>query len=1108
MKRSILILFLGLVLISSINYAYSEENSYTKISEEILNSPEIFSEGIFKKITYSENSEIFIVYILDFESKNELRKKINYTLDIIDEEHTQLYDKRYLIIYEDYIEWISNTKIIHIEGVNSQKILESKLFSDYILTYNSTLNDYTKNAKIETFSTASLSVQSSECDKCGEGLFNNCDKDECYDLSSSCYLTLASCTGFGDCICNDGLNLQNGNDAFCNYKGQRKGGCLKNEYDCDSNSQCSSGLICVGTLSGEDGCCTNGEEWDDVNNLCKKNTDFQTNLTYTYGNMKYTLYRGKWNKGCISTTCSAYDWAPGKIDYTKRPVLLIHGWSNDAKHIENNPDNEWGNLQKELEDKGYQVWRLQYSPANLNAMETGGVISDAIDKLLDYGYKDFNNGKIDIVAHSFGGIVIRGYTQNLAIDKNGNQILYKENIRKLILVSSPVGGSYFANIIDDISTIKVSNHPQCKELIEDEKLTGKSEATKDMQIGSEFTWNLNTFPFNNNIDYLTISGKELLNDATILIPTKRYCLSNTWETNDGVVALYNSNLIDKNIPSVLLDKFHSSIKIPLVGTEGIDLYSNTGKIVDLFLRDSLTPSTISSFINKNSGEYYYDPKSTDEVPSQLKSGGGIVIAVKNSEIALNSLSFRPVSSTIFYNMTKNEISKKWIYVVSSDAKDNYILFLNQLPSQNYFPIINNKELANSLFIKNGIPNMIQINLDQDKDNFDLKQVGGSDCNDNNPTINPNSLEMCNDIDDNCNTNIDETFSDKGTICSVGIGECKSEGFKICSLNGQETECNAVAKNPSDEICDELDNDCNGLIDEGETCIIPKEITIISPTIDNFYSSKKIPFVINTTKPFDLEYLDNTFDTEEFLEIIKLNESKLFEGRFKKLGKNISKFDEISNFKEGIHVLTVRDINNINNSDVTLFFVDTKEPRITSLEPRKGFLNGTFEIEFIEELPQALFLYYGNPIENKAIEPFDECVLDRGKFSCNLKINLNNFDGKEIEYWTEVIDVNQKKGASKRIKLEVDTTFPKINSFDYTVDKKRVNFLFSIDEKNFEEINYIDLNEKNARRKVLCSRIKNGICEVSKSFRSGNHNLNIQVLDKAENFIEKNISFLI
>ena len=165
MKRSILILFLGLVLISSINYAYSEENSYTKISEEILNSPEIFSEGIFKKITYSENSEIFIVYILDFESKNELRKKINYTLDIIDEEHTQLYDKRYLIIYEDYIEWISNTKIIHIEGVNSQKILESKLFSDYILTYNSTLNDYTKNAKIETFSTASLSVQSSECDK-------------------------------------------------------------------------------------------------------------------------------------------------------------------------------------------------------------------------------------------------------------------------------------------------------------------------------------------------------------------------------------------------------------------------------------------------------------------------------------------------------------------------------------------------------------------------------------------------------------------------------------------------------------------------------------------------------------------------------------------------------------------------------------------------------------------------------------------------------------------------------------------------------------------------------------------------------------------------------
>jgi hypothetical protein len=76
-------------------------------------------------------------------------------------------------------------------------------------------------------------------------------------------------------------------------------------------------------------------------------------------------------------------------------------------------------------------------------------------------------------------------------------------------------------------------------------------------------------------------------------------------------------------------------------------------------------------------------------------------------------------------------------------------------------------------------------------------------------------EICNGIDDDCNGKVDDGFEREGSKCSAGVGECRAEGTFSCSADGSESVCSAVAKEPKPEVCDGKDNDCNGKIDDGD-----------------------------------------------------------------------------------------------------------------------------------------------------------------------------------------------------------------------------------------------------------------------------------------------------
>jgi hypothetical protein len=94
-------------------------------------------------------------------------------------------------------------------------------------------------------------------------------------------------------------------------------------------------------------------------------------------------------------------------------------------------------------------------------------------------------------------------------------------------------------------------------------------------------------------------------------------------------------------------------------------------------------------------------------------------------------------------------------------------------------------------------------------------TNNADCKDGNAAINPAALEICNSLDDNCDGKTDEGCDDDldgqcdatmqivGTpaICPLGGGDCNDTSAK-------------AFKGKTQEVCDGVDDDCNGTVDNG------------------------------------------------------------------------------------------------------------------------------------------------------------------------------------------------------------------------------------------------------------------------------------------------------
>lgn len=73
-------------------------------------------------------------------------------------------------------------------------------------------------------------------------------------------------------------------------------------------------------------------------------------------------------------------------------------------------------------------------------------------------------------------------------------------------------------------------------------------------------------------------------------------------------------------------------------------------------------------------------------------------------------------------------------------------------------------------------------------------------------------ESCNDLDDDCDGATDETFPGIGSPCTNGVGACEVGGGLICPAGS--VVCDAIPLDPSPESCNDIDDDCNGIQDDG------------------------------------------------------------------------------------------------------------------------------------------------------------------------------------------------------------------------------------------------------------------------------------------------------
>ncbi len=97
----------------------------------------------------------------------------------------------------------------------------------------------------------------------------------------------------------------------------------------------------------------------------------------------------------------------------------------------------------------------------------------------------------------------------------------------------------------------------------------------------------------------------------------------------------------------------------------------------------------------------------------------------------------------------------------------------------------------------------------------------TDCNDAIASAYPGASEICDGIDNNCDGQTDEGYN-VGMPCSSGVGICETAGSYVCSADNLGTECDAIPGTPGVEgppgnpTCyDGLDNDCNGFVDNND-----------------------------------------------------------------------------------------------------------------------------------------------------------------------------------------------------------------------------------------------------------------------------------------------------
>lgn len=120
----------------------------------------------------------------------------------------------------------------------------------------------------------------------------------------------------------------------------------------------------------------------------------------------------------------------------KTPVLLVHGASKDGNFFwDPAEDGSDRGLAQRLRDEGHETYALTFAHNQDDNFLWAEQIANAISEIK----KETGSEKVDLVAHSKGGVAARIYTSD--VRKEGVEATpYQNDVRRLVLVGAPNKG--------------------------------------------------------------------------------------------------------------------------------------------------------------------------------------------------------------------------------------------------------------------------------------------------------------------------------------------------------------------------------------------------------------------------------------------------------------------------------------------------------------------------------------------------------------------------------------------------------------------------------------------------------------------------------------------